>query len=438
MKNRRGKPSLKSERRYLIIGNSAAGISAAKEIRRYDPPGQITILSDESSFGYSRVLIPLYLAGKISKRTMLIAPKDFYSSFRIRLRRDDPVESIDPRQQKIRTRKGTDFPFDSLLVATGSSPRPLDVPGEDLDGIHYLRKIPDAESIRKDLSFSPGAVLLVGGGLVNVKTLEALAGKKRKVHMVISSDRILSQMLDKVASELFLQALQRRGVAIHLHTDVRAFQGKARLEAALLSDGTTLPCGLAIIGKGVRPNVEPLRGTGVKAKSGVIVDFHMATSLPAVYAAGDVVESVGSPRGNLTGNAIWPLAVEGGRVAGANMASVPAVFSGGLRMNAVEIFGVRAVSAGNQEGEQELKYFQKNNSVYRKLTFSGSRLTGFLLVGDIRCAGVLSSLVKSGVEISPSDLEENLTRGFSYRSRLPSLCGKIVMKSGFAGASPEP
>ncbi|MGA2955641.1 MAG: FAD-dependent oxidoreductase [Thermodesulfobacteriota bacterium] len=422
--NRRKSPSSRG-RHHVIIGNSAAGIAAAREIRRYDPRGQITIISDEPSFGYSRVLLPLYIAGKISKKEMLIAPKDFYSSRRIRLFRNNPVEAIDPEAQRVHTLKGTEVSYDSLLVATGSSPRTLEVPGEDLPGLHYLRKISDAEAIRKDLSSSPGAVLLVGGGLVGVKSLEALVGKKRKVHLVISSDRVLSQMLDKAASDLFLESFRKEGVSIHLHTDVSGFEGKDRLEEALLSDGTTLSCCLAIIGKGVRPNVNFLKGTGVNLNQGITVDQRMATNLPCIYAAGDVAEPVDLLQGKSMGNAIWPLAVEGGRVAGSNMASASTTFSGGLRMNAVEALGTRVVSAGDREGEQQVQYFQKENSVYRKLVFSRDRLTGFLLAGDIRGAGILTSFIKNGTELSPSVLEEGLERGFSFSPRLQALSGAI-------------
>jgi nitrite reductase (NADH) large subunit len=425
MNRKRIKPSLDQGKRYVIIGNSAAGIAAAKEIRRYDPRGRITIISDEPSFGYSRVLLPLYIAGKIRKGEMLIAPKDFYSSLRIRLLRNDPVEAIDPKTQIVHTRRGTDLPYDSLLVATGSSPRTLGVPGENLLGIHYLRKISDAEGIRKDLPSSRGAVLLVGGGLVSVKSLEALLSKKRMVHLVISSDRVLSQMLDKAASDLFLEAFRKKGVSVHLLTDVRGFQGKDRLEGAFLSDGATLRCSLAIIGKGVRPNVDLLKGTGVNLNQGITVDQHMATNLPCIYAAGDVAEPLDLLQGKNRGNAIWPLAMEGGRVAGLNMASASAAFSGSLRMNAVEALEIRMVSAGNGEGEQQVQYFQKEKSVYRKLVFSGGRLTGFLLAGDIRGAGILTSLIKNGTELSPSALEEGLERGFSFRPRLKALSGFI-------------
>jgi nitrite reductase (NADH) large subunit len=415
-------PDLRKQ--YLIIGNSAAGISAAREIRRRDPRGTITILSDELTFGYSRVMLPLYIAGKIGKKEMVIAPGADYSQHRIKLLRGDPVESIHPKEQRVFTIKGLHFPYDRLLVATGSSPRTLNIPGNGLAGIHYLRKIDDAEGIRKDLSSSPGPVLIIGGGLVSVKSLEALIHKKRKVHMAISSNRILSQMLDETASGFFLDALRKKGVSLHLRTDVLAFEGKERIEGARLSDGTFLPCSLAIIGKGVKPNTGLLEGTGIQLNEGVVVDSHMATNLPLIYAAGDVAETIDLLRRKHQGQAIWPLAVEGGRVAGSNMASVASILAGGLRMNAVELLGIRAVSVGAEEG-QVLTYSPPHKSIYRKLSLSEGRLTGFLLAGDIRCAGILTSLVKNGTPVSGSSLEEGLERGFSYSPRLRALQGEV-------------
>jgi NAD(P)H-nitrite reductase large subunit len=425
MTGRRNKRPPERGKEYLIIGNSAAGIAAGREIRRREPRGRITILSDEKSFGYSRVMLPLYIAGKIGKRGMIIAMKDDYASINIKLLRDDPALSIDPKEQRVFTRKGIHFAYDQLLVATGSSPRTLNVPGGDLPGIHYLRKIGDADGIRKDLSSTPGPVLVIGGGLVSVKSLEALIHKKRKVHVVISSDRILSQMLDQTASNLFLNVFQKKGVTVRFHTDVLAFEGKERVKGARLSDGTFLPCSLAIIGKGVKPNVGLLEGTGIRLNEGVVVDSHMATNLPSIYAAGDVAEILDLLKKKHQGQAIWPLAVEGGRVAGSNMASSVSALSGGLRMNVVEFLGIKAVSAGAEEGQEVLTYLSPGNSVYRKLAFSGGRLTGYLLAGDIRCAGVLTYLVKNQTSIPLSVLEEGLERGFSFSPKLRSLAGQV-------------
>ncbi len=408
---------------YVIIGNSAAGISAAQEIRKQDPEGRITLLSDEETFGYSRVMLPLYIAGKRSKKEMVIAPKAFYTAQEIRLLRGETAVAVDARQQRVQLQSGESVAYDRLLVATGSSPKTLGIPGEDLPGVSPLRKMTDAETIKRNLRSSRGSVLIIGGGLVGVKSLEALVAKKRNIHLVISSGRILSQMLDKVASDFFLRAFEKNGVQVHFHTDVTAFQGRERLEGTRLSDGQMVSCDLAIIGKGVQPNIDCVKGTGIARNQGVIVDEHMATGIPSIYAAGDVAEPINVLQKRNMASAIWPSAVEGGRIAGSNMAGVGSLFSGALRMNSVEILGVRVVSAGDWEAGEEVTSLQKERALYRKLVFSDGRLKGFVLLGDIRCAGILTYLVKNRTEVSARILERELDRGFSYRPRLYALGG---------------
>jgi nitrite reductase (NADH) large subunit len=424
----------KSSIHYVIIGNSAAGIAAAGQIRQFDSSGRITVISDEPTFGYSRVMLPLYVAGKIGKKDMLIAPKSFYTSNKIQLLRQQRVESIDPKDQRVEIEKGPKLLYDRLLAATGASPRRLRVPGEDLRGIHYLRKIADAEVIRSGVRLSRGPILVVGGGLVSVKSLEALIARKKKVHLVISSNRILSQMLDQTASDLFLNAFERHGVAIHFHKDVKAFYGRQHVEGAVLSDGERLPCALAIIGKGVGPNADFLTGTAAAMNQGVLVDDHMATNLTSVYAAGDVAEQYDIVERRPSGHALWPMAVEGGRIAGSNMAGVPTVFPGAVRMNSLDILGTKVITAGRWEG-QAIRFVREGGTVYRKLVFAGNRLQGFVLAGDIRGAGVLTSLIRNQTEVSVPMLEEGLERGFSYWPRLEALEGRIERHEVGGGVS---
>jgi nitrite reductase (NADH) large subunit len=410
---------------YVIVGNSAAGISAAKEIRRYDPKGRITLVSDELAYGYSRVMLPLYIAGKVPERRMTIAGASFYSSLRIHLLRGEFVEAIDTKNQRIQILSGALLPYDCLLIATGSSPKGLVIPGKDLLGIHTLRKITDAQAIRKDIPLCNTPVLVLGGGLVGVKSVEALLARKKKIHWVISSNRILSQILDKTASDLLLKAFERKGVSVHLNMDVTAFQGSKRLAGVVLSDGEVLPCGLVIIGKGVNPNIDSFSGTGISVNQGIIVDDHMVTNLASIYAAGDVVEAFDVIKKKNSTNALWPLAVEGGRIAGSNMAGVPASFSRVLRMNSMEVLGVKVISAGDWEGGEEIKTFQEEGTIYRKLIYSEGTLKGFILVGDIQNAGILTTFVKNQTEIALSVLKKGLDLGFSYQPRLLAIKGRI-------------
>jgi NAD(P)H-nitrite reductase large subunit len=151
----------------------------------------------------------------------------------------------------------------------------------------------------------------------------------------------------------------------------------------------------------------------------------MATTIPSIFAAGDVAEPLDVLQQRNIPSTIWPSATEGGRIAGLNMAGVPATFSGALRMNSVEILGVRVISAGVWEGGEQLAAIDRKKPLYRKLIHAEGRLNGFLLLGDVRCAGVLTSLVKNRTEVSVEALARDLDRGFSYRPRLYALGGSI-------------
>lgn len=415
---------------YVILGNSAAGIAAAAAIRKGDRSGRITIVSDEKAAGYSRVMLPLYIAGKVSKAEMVIADKEFYASRSIRLLRGETATGLDPAVRHVALASGKFLPYDRLLIATGAAAKGLKARGRELPGIFCLRNLDDAEGIKRILGSCDAPAVIVGGGLVGIKSLEALLHLNREVHLVISSDRILSQMLDKAASDLFLAALRERGVQVHFHSDVKAFRGKDALQAAVLADGTVLPCCVAIVGKGVVPNVGFLHGTGLDLNQGIVVDGRMETNLPGVWAAGDVAEPIDALSGKNAPSALWPSAVEGGRVAGANMAGAAETYRDALRMNSVELLGVRVVSAGAWEGERVTVSRRENGAVYRKLVFGGGRLNGYVLAGDIRNAGVLTSLVRNRTAVTPDSLEQGLERGFSYQPRFQMLGGCIEALQG--------
>lgn len=411
--------------KHLILGNSVAGIAAAQEIRKHDPAGQIVIVGEEKLFGYSRAMLPLYIAGKRTKRELVFAPAAFYKAHNIRLIRGDVADAVDAGERRVRLASGKVLPYDRLLIATGSSSRLVEAPGMELAGVYPLRKFADAEAIKKALRSCTGPIAIIGGGLVGVKSLEALTAKKCAVYLVISSNRILSQMLDRTASDFFLKTFERHGAQVHFQTDVTAFDGTDRLMGVSLSSGVRIPCELAIIGKGVYPNITCVKDTGMALQQGIVVDERMATTVPGIYAAGDVAEPLDVLHGRQMPSTIWPSATEGGRIAGLNMAGVAAKFSGAVRMNSVEILGVRVISAGAFEGEQQMTVLRQEVPLYRKLLYGDGLLLGFVVLGDVRCAGVLTSLVKNRTPVSPEVLARELDRGFSFRPRLRAVDGAI-------------
>jgi len=411
------------KKRYLIVGNSAAGLSAARSIRFSDPSGKILILTVEDGPAYSRIMLPLFIAGQVSKEEMILAPESFYRENKIEIKTGAKVLSVDPSGRYVIMESGETVSYDELLLATGADPYFPSVEGIHLPGVHALRTLKDAKEILGTLSHLQGEAVIYGGGLVGLKCLEALPKRMGRIRLIVSSSQILSQVLDRAAAEIIQEKLEIEGIRVHLQTDVQACQGNGSLKRVVLSSGQEIPCGLMIVAKGVVSNMRMIEGTPLRAEDGILVDKWMATGVPGVYAAGDVCQ----PDDLLTGRKrqfpIWPLAVEEGRIAGANMAGSPQAFSGAMRMNALELFGLKVISLGVIESQPNMlaeSQSRRDGGGYRKVIFSGSRLKGCILLGEISGAGVIEGLIRSQQEVDGNLIQKIVEGNILYSHRLRS------------------
>lgn len=415
-----------NRKRFVIVGNSAAGLAAAQTIRSADGQGKIFIITDEESPAYSRIMLPLYIAGQANREEMALVPESFYQENGMVIKAQTKVLAIDPSRCSISLQSGENIPYDELLLATGASPYLPPIEGIHMPGVYPLRTLKDAERILAALSCIQGEAVVYGGGLVGLKCLEALLNRGGRVRLIVSSDQILSMMLDKTAAAILQNRLEAQGIKVHLQTELVACQGKGSLEKVVLANGQEIPCGLMIVAKGVVSNMQLIEGTSLQAEEGILVDKRMATGIPHIYAAGDVCQPddlLGEGKRQFP---LWPLAVEEGRVAGANMAGVPQVFSGGIRMNALELFGLKVISMGIIETRPGLlvtSQSRQDGAGYRKIIFSGSRLKGCIMLGDINGAGVVESLIRSQQEVDENFIQKVVEGTISYAHRLWSWGG---------------
>jgi len=399
--------------RYVIIGNSASGVSAACAIRQRDPIADIEVISNESHYMYSRILLVYWIANRVSRNDIYLKNSEDYERQNIALRLDEQLEEIDAGAYRLNTNRRTGVPYDRLLLATGASAIRPEIPGISLSGVETLRALEDAERILSQVAAN-SSVVVVGGGLIGVRVAEALTTRGARVHMVVSSASVLSQMLDQQSAGIILQRLREYGVDVRLCTNVKEFFGSGKLEGVILSDGSRICSALAVVGKGVRPNIDCVRGTGVQAGLGIRVDGYMATSVPDIYAAGDVAEAYDSLRDELWINALWPIAVEQGRAAGINMTGGGEVYAGSIRLNSLEVFGLPCVSIGHayEAGDaRTLLRHDKQLGIYRKLFLREDRLVGAVLMGDIRGAGVLTERIRYPRSLTRAWLEATMDRG---------------------------
>jgi NAD(P)H-nitrite reductase large subunit len=391
--------------KYLIIGNSAGGIAAAEAIRQVDKTGEIAIISDEPYPVYSRPLISEYLAKRCPVERILFRPADFYEKNHIRAFLGSKSEHLDIDEHIVELGSGEKIGWERLLLATGGSPVIPEIEGIGLRGVFTFNKLDDAKAIDEFLVHYGRKVkaVVIGGGLIGVSVTEALGKRGVEVTIVEMKERILNTILDKEASALEEKSLKQAGVEIitgHTVSKIGSyFPGEAT--GVRLDDTRPIPCELVIIAIGVRPRLDLTVGTGIKVNRGIVVDRHMLTSIPEVFACGDVAEAYDFVHGENRLTPIWPNAYIGGRVAGFNMAGVPTEYSGGTSMNSLKYFGLAVVSAGMVDPPDD-SYEVISNSyghTYKKVVLKNGLIVGMVCAGDIEKSGIIFGLMRDQVKV---------------------------------------
>jgi nitrite reductase (NADH) large subunit len=407
--------------RYIIIGGSAAGISAVEAIRSVDRTSPIELFSNEGTPFYSRVLLSYYIAGAITKEELHFRPLEFFSENKVKAHLGQRVERVLPESKSIRMEDGREYPFDRLLIATGSSPKILDVPGKDKKGVVVMRNIDHAQEIVNRLEEIKTAVVL-GGGLIGLRTGYALSVRGVKVKIIVKSSHVLSQMLDRESAEMIEGTMREHGVDIRTGRDAVEIVGKESVEGVILDNGERINCQLVVIGKGVQPNVDFLSSTQIKVNEGIVADETMRTSLSDIYVAGDVAETYDLSTGRMGVNAIWPCAFEQGRVAGLNMAGKKAKYDGSFRMNSLDFYGLPVISMGitRMDGNQLQQVQRKTKSTYRKLVLRDGCIVGAILVGQVQKAGILTTLLKKKANVS-GDIPLLMSDRLNFADLLPLM-----------------
>ncbi len=390
---------------YLIIGNSAAGISAIEAIRAQDKASKITLVGDEDYPAYCRCLISYYLAGDVKESAILYRPENFYKENNIELMLNKKVNRVDPKKNRVICEDKTQLNYDTLLVATGAHARIPEIKGIKKKGIFGLRTLKDAKDIQELLLISP-SVCVIGGGLVGLKAAYALKKRKIDVKVVIKSKQVLSQMLDADSASMVQKRLEENGIDMLMGQDVTEIIGEGEIRAVKLDSGKAFECSLIVVGRGVQANSDLVKDTEVKVNNGICVDNHMQTSVPNIFSAGDVCESFDVALGKPSMNTLWTIAVEQGKAAGANMAGASVNYDGSLAMNTTDFFGLPVLSLGKHNiteqdlGCEELVIADAKRSVYKKIILKDKFVVGSVLVGNIKNGGVLLRLIKEKIDVS--------------------------------------
>ena len=395
--------------RYVIIGNSAAAVGAIEAIRRCDAENPITVVADEPHHVYSRPLISYLLGGMVDEGRMDYRPRDFYTRYRVETMLGVEVTQVSPQEWSLALAGGGTLTYDRLLIATGGRPFVPPVPGVDLEGVFTFTRLDDARSIARYIErYGARTALVVGGGLIGLKTAEALMARGLRVTIVELADRILSMTFDHTASKLAESLLRRAGADVRTGLTVKEIvEKKGRVDHAVLQDGERVECDLVVFAIGVRPNVGLIPPeAGIQVSRGIVTDRRMQTSVPGVYAAGDCAEGYDLLLGENRPIAIWPNAYRQGYVAGCNMAGVEREDEGGLPMNSVEVCGVPTISVGltgppDGDGYEIMERYDRETPAYKRLVLRDNRLVGAICIGVVDRAGIYTGLIRDRVDVTP-------------------------------------
>ncbi len=387
--------------RHVIIGSGPAGVVAAETLRKADPASEITVLCGEGEPPYARMAIPYLLKGNIDEAGVRIRKDaDHYARLRINLVQAR-AEAVDTSARAVDIGNLRRLPYDRLLIATGSRPSREKIPGMDLPGVRTCWTLQDARAIIA--ASRPGTrIVQMGAGFVGCIIMEGLLSRGVDLTILVRSGYMVRRMMNPTASGLIQRWCESKGVKILTRTQPAAVTSNGDALQVDLGAGRTLPADLYLSVVGVDPNLEFLAGSGIGIGQGILVDASLQSSVPGVYAAGDVAESTDCLTGKRQLNAIQPNAAEQGRIAALNMAGRPARFGGSFVFNVLTTLGLASSSFGEWQGVpggESAEVLDESRYRYMNLQFDGDRLVGANCVGFSEHVGAFRGLIEGRVRL---------------------------------------
>ena len=398
------KPSL------VVIGNGMAGMRTVEELHKLAPElYDITVFGAEPHGNYNRILLSPVLAGEKSIADIMLHTREWYTQHGITLHAGDPVEHIDRKRRVVRARSGLEVRYDRLLIATGSKPFIIPVPGHTLPGVIAFRDIQDVESMLAAARNHRHAVV-IGGGLLGLEAANGLQRQGMSVTVLHVTDALMNQQLDKPAALLLQKSLEAKGLKFVLEAQTSEIVGPDRVTAVRLKDGTEIAADLVVMTAGVRPNVELAKQAGLHCERAIIVDDTMQTYDPRIYAVGECVQHRGSTFGLVA--PIWDQA----RVCGAHLAGAGhRRYVQQASATRLKVTGVELYSAGDfvgSEGSEDLVLRDARRGVYKRLILKDNCLTGAVLYGDVRDGPWYFDLIQRRADIGA--IRSNLLFGEAF------------------------
>nr|WP_276573727.1 FAD-dependent oxidoreductase [Bradyrhizobium sp. BRP19] len=363
----------------VIVGNGMAAARLVDELAktalgRY----AVAVIGEEPRLAYNRVLLSSVLAGETGAHEIELRPAGWWRDRGVTVRYGYRVSEIDVGRRELKIAGEESMEYSKLVLATGSTPLRLNVPGADLAGVHTFRDTRDVDLLLT-LAAARKRVVVVGGGLLGLEAAYGLAKAGAPVTLLHLMDRLMERQLDAPAADLLKTLVERKGIRVMLNAATARIHGEGHVQAVELADGSRIEADAVIFAAGIKPNVALAKEAGIAVNRGVVVNDVMQTSASDIFALGECAEHRGTCYG------LVEPAYEQARVLARHLAGRPAAYQGSVVSTNLKVSGVSVFSAGDfmgGEGSESLVLSDRRRGTYKKLVIADGRLTGAVLIGD--------------------------------------------------------
>ncbi|OBV38502.1 nitrite reductase (NADH) large subunit [Janthinobacterium psychrotolerans] len=382
----------------VVVGNGMAGMRTVEELLKLAPDlYDITVFGAEPHGNYNRILLSPVLAGEKTVDDIMLHTREWYAQHGITLHAGDPVVRIDRKARRVESLSGLKASYDRLLLATGSTPFIVPVPGHELPGVIGFRDIDDVDTMLRAAREHRHAVV-IGGGLLGLEAANGLQRQGMDVTVVHMSGSLMNQQLDAPASMLLKTALEARGLRFLMQAQTAEILGTDRVQGVRFADGTSIPADLVVMTAGVRPNIALAKEAGLHCERAIVVDDCLQSYDPRVYAVGECVQHRRATFGLVA--PIW----EQARVCGAHLAGaghrryVQQASATKLKVTGIDLYSAGDIIGG--EGSEDLVLRDPRRGVYKRLVVQGNRLAGAVLYGEVQDGPWYFDLIQKRSDIS--------------------------------------
>jgi nitrite reductase (NADH) large subunit len=364
----------------VVVGNGMAAARLVDELTkvalgRY----AIAVIGDEPRLAYNRVLLSSVLAGETASHDIELRPASWWGNRGVTLKYGCVATEIDVGRRELKIANEESIGFSRLVLATGSMPLRLNVPGADLAGVHTFRDSRDVDMLLT-LAAQKKRVVVVGGGLLGLEAAYGLSKAGSSVTLLHLMDRLMERQLDAPAAGLLKSLVERKGIKVVLNANTARLHGETRVEGIELSDGRRIDADAVVFAAGIRPNIALAKEAGIPVNRGIVVDDVMQTGAPDIFALGECAEHRGICYG------LVEPAYEQARVLARHLAGRTAAYNGSVVATNLKVSGVSVFSAGDfmgADGSEAIVLNDVRHGTYKKLVISDGRLVGAVLVGDV-------------------------------------------------------